>query len=155
MKKNVKKRKGMNAAPTRCPYCGGTVIFRSADGIYKDNSRNTMLYVCSHYPNCDAYVRTHTGTKIPVGTMANHELRTLRKAAHYYFDRLYKTGLMTKQDAYSWLATMMDAPLSHAHIGYLGEYYCKQVIARCKEYLEGYKKNSNRRELFKGGAAAS
>lgn len=48
MKKNAKKRKGINNAPTRCPYCGGTVIYRSADGIYKDNSRNTMLYVCAH-----------------------------------------------------------------------------------------------------------
>lgn len=155
MKKNTKKRKGINNAPTRCPYCGGTVIYRSADGIYKDNSRNTMLYVCSHYPNCDAYVRAHTGTRIPVGTMANHELRTLRKTAHHYFDQLYKSGIMTKQDAYSWLAGMIDAPLSHAHIGYLGEYYCKQVIAQCKEYLERYKKNSNRIELLKGGAAAS
>ena len=121
MKKNAKKRKGINNAPTRCPYCGGTVIYRSADGIYKDNSRKTMLYVCSHYPNCDAYVRAHTGTRIPVGTMANHELRTLRKTAHHYFDQLYKSGIMTKQDAYYWLANLIDAPLSKAHIGYLSE----------------------------------
>lgn len=63
--------------------------------------------------------------------------------------------MMTKQDAYSWLANMIDAPLSHAHIGYLGEYYCKQVITQCKEYLERYKKNPQRIELLKGGAVAS
>lgn len=57
-----KKRKGITGGIHRCPYCGGSVVYRSADGIYKDNSRGTMLYVCSHYPDCDAYVRVHAGT---------------------------------------------------------------------------------------------
>ena len=78
MRKKSKKRKGINTAPIRCPYCGSKVIYRSADGIYQDNSRGIMLYVCSNYPECDAYVRTHTGTRMPVGTMANHELRMLK-----------------------------------------------------------------------------
>ena len=95
-----KKRKGFNRSSMRCPYCGSPVIYRSADGIYRDNSRGTMLYVCSHYPECDAYVRVHTGTNIPVGSMANHELRTLRRTAHHYFDQLYESGYMSKQDAY-------------------------------------------------------
>lgn len=155
MYKNKKKRKGINSAPTRCPYCGGTIIFRSADGIYQDNSRNTMLYVCSHYPACDTYVRTHAGTKIPVGTLANKELRSLRKEAHHYFDQLYKSGLMTKEDAYGWLAAAIDAPMSQAHIGYLGEYYCKQVIEKCKDYLERYKYKQKHFEIVKGGALAS
>lgn len=93
-----KKRKGFNRSSMRCPYCGSPVIYRSADGIYRDNSRGTMLYVCSHYPECDAYVRVHTGTNIPVGSMANHELRTLRRTAHHYFDQLYESGYMSKQD---------------------------------------------------------
>ena len=57
--KKKKKRKGMKDRAMRCPYCGSTVIYRSAEGIYRDNSRGTMLYVCSNYPECDAYVRTH------------------------------------------------------------------------------------------------
>ena len=52
MKKTKKKGKGINYSSMRCPYCGGSVIFRSADGIYKDNSKGTMLYVCSRYPEC-------------------------------------------------------------------------------------------------------
>ncbi len=133
--KNKKKRKGIDVTTMRCPYCGSPVIFRSADGIYRDNSRNTMLYVCSHYPKCDAYVRAHAGTSIPVGTMANRELRSLRREAHYYFDRLYKTGCMTRTDAYKWLADFIGAPISEAHIGHLGEYYCKQIIEHCKKML--------------------
>ena len=54
MKKQKKKRKGFQAGSMRCPYCGSPVIYRSADGIYHDNSKKTMLYVCSRYPECDA-----------------------------------------------------------------------------------------------------
>lgn len=134
--KNKKKRKGIDVAAMRCPYCGSRVIYRSADGIYRDNSRNTMLYVCSHYPKCDVYVRTHTGTNIPVGTMADRKLRALRKEAHYYFDQLHKSGCMTRTSAYQWLADFIGAPVSEAHIGYLGEYYCRQIIEHSQKILE-------------------
>ena len=107
MKNKKKKRKGFQAGSMRCPYCGSPVIFRSADGIYHDNSKGMMLYVCSHYPQCDAYVRVHVGTNIPVGSLANHELRTLRRTAHQYFDQLHQSGYMSKQDAYQWLADLI------------------------------------------------
>lgn len=114
------------------------------------------MLVCSHYPECDAYVRVHTGTNIPVGSMANHELRTLRRTAHHYFDQLYESGYMSKQDAYQWLADLIMAPLSEAHIGYLGEYYCKQVIEESRKLLERQKaKTRGRYYTQKGGALAS
>ena len=93
--KHKKRKKGINPSAMRCQYCGGTVVLRSADGIYHENHSHTMLYVCSNYPRCDAYVRTHPGTNIPVGTLANRELRTLRNQAHHYFDQLYLSGLMS------------------------------------------------------------
>ena len=154
MKKN-KKRKGFNFNQMRCPYCGSRVVYRSADGIYRDNSRNAMLYVCSRYPRCDAYVRVHEGTNIPVGSLANHELRTLRRTAHYYFDQLHESGMMSKQDAYQWLADLICAPLSEAHIGYLGEYYCKQVIEHSKKLLDGRKTKHSSSRTAQGGAVAS
>ena len=54
MNRQSKKRKGINYSKLRCPYCGSSVIYRSADGIYRDNPKHTMLYVCSRYP---AYFR--------------------------------------------------------------------------------------------------
>ena len=150
-----KKRKGMKLENQRCPYCGAPVVYRSADGIYKENANNTMLYVCSHYPKCDAYVRVHAGTKIPVGTLANHELRTLRRTAHKYFDKLYERGIMTKDDAYRWLADLVCAPLSEAHIGYLGEYYCKLVIEKSREMLEHQTQNKIPRFPVQRGGVAS
>lgn len=121
--------------PIRCPYCGSSVEFRSADGIYKDNKNNTMLYVCSNYPNCDAYVRTHPNTTIPVGIMANHKLRLMHLEAHKAFDKIHKSGLMTKDESYRWLAYILQKPLQQAHIGYLQEYYCQIVINESKKLL--------------------
>lgn len=142
LKKN--KRKGNAVLPgtksNRCPYCGGTIILRSADGIYKDNSSETMLYVCSHYPECDAYVRALPGTKTPVGSLANGNLRALRREAHRHFDRLHLSGVMSRKEAYAWLAEMLQTPLSRTHIGYLGEYYCQRVIEESKRMVENRRK---------------
>ena len=133
---NKKRRKGFHQTQIRCPYCGSPAILRSADGIYKDNSKHVMLYVCKNYPECDAYVRVHTGTKIPVGSLADRKLRELRKTAHDYFNQLYLSGRMSKQEAYQWLSDILEAPLSEAHIGHLGEYYCGVVIEESKKLLK-------------------
>lgn len=127
MKKEKKNYKTVHP-DMRCPYCGSKLVLRSADGIYHNNPKNTMLYVCARYPQCDSYVRTHPGTVIPMGTPADGKLRALRHEAHKYFNQLYLSGLMTKDEAYRWLAMRIQAPQSQAHIGYVGEYYCKQII---------------------------
>ena len=41
--KHKKKKKGINPSAMRCQYCGGTVVLRSADGIYHENHSHTML----------------------------------------------------------------------------------------------------------------
>lgn len=144
--KKKSKNKGYNFSTMRCPYCGAPVKFVSADGIYKENKNQTMLYVCSNYPKCDAYVRAHPGTNIPVGTMANQKLRVLRETAHTYFDRLHTSGIMTKEEAYYWLANLIQAPLSQAHIGYLGEYYCKRVMEESMNLLNSPRFNKKKRK---------
>jgi len=145
-----KKRKGINPIKKigRCPYCSSTIIYRSADGIYRDNSKRVMLYVCSNYPECDAYVRVHEGTNIPVGTLANQPLRLLRKQAHDRFNRLYLSGRMSRDDAYAWLAGVLDAPPSHAHIGRLSEYYCKRVIEESDKLMSQKKVNTGKGVKF-------
>ena len=136
-----KKGKGINYSSMRCPYCGSTVIFRSADGIYKDNSKGAMLYVCKRYPECDAYVSVHEGTRVPMGIMADGKLRKLRIEAHREFDKLFESGLMSRREAYEWLAHMTQSPMGKAHIGYLGEYYCQAVINESRKLYEGLTKS--------------
>ena len=133
--KNKKKKKGINYASMKCPYCGGTVVYRSADGIYKNNHKNTMLYVCSNYPECDSYVRVHEGTNKPVGTLANAKLRALRIETHQYLEKVQRKKNISKKETYRWLAGVIMAPLSETHIGYLGEYYCNEIIKECKKVL--------------------
>lgn len=144
MNRKKGKKKGNQTKHMRCPYCGSPVVFRSADGIYRDNKNRTMLYVCARYPECDAYVRVHKGTKKPMGSLADHNLRSLRREAHRHFNCLYESGLMDKQQAYQWLADLISAPMSEAHIGHLGEYYCRQVIKESRKVLESRKGKSFR-----------
>lgn len=138
--KRKKKRQAHEHLPgmrtMRCPYCKRPVVARSAEGIYHNNAEGVNLLVCSGYPTCDAYVRTHPGTNIPMGSLANKQLRTLRRKAHDQFNQLYQLGVMSKNDAYSWLASVLNVPKSQAHIGYLGDYYCQMVIEESQKLLE-------------------
>ena len=140
-----KPKRARNQAP-RCPYCGNTMLLRSAEGIYRDNSRNTMRYVCRSYPACDAYVRVQPGSNLPLGTMANGKLRALRRETHHYFDQLHKRGIMSKDEAYLWLAEILAVPMSRAHIGMMGEYYCGLVIAESKKLLQVCREKSDVRK---------
>ena len=76
-----------------------------------------------------------------MGELANRELRCLRREAHHYFNQLYLTGMMTRDEAYRWLADQISAPMSEAHFGHMGMYYCNEVIKSSKELLEDYRKN--------------
>ena len=148
-----KKRKGVKNTAPKFPYCGSHTIFRSAEGIYHKNPEREMLYVCKNYPTCDAYVRVHRGTRIPMGVPANWKLRRLRNEAHHYFDQLYKSGYMSRQDAYHWLADILRVPYSQAHIGYLGEYYCQKVIEESKKMLSNSPagRKTSRNNKIRGG----
>lgn len=136
--KHKTKRKGIEKTAPRCPYCGSHTILRSADGIYRENSRREMLYVCKNYPRCDSYVRVQPGTTIPLGTVANRELRELRAEAHRQFDKLHKRGYMSKHDAYQWLSGVLGVTAREAHIGQLSTLSCNLVIREAKKQVEWY-----------------
>ncbi len=142
------KKKTVNYDAMKCPYCGASVHLRSGDGIYKENSKNVMLYVCSKYPACDAYVRVHEGTNKPVGTLANYKLRAMRNEAHRYLKEIERKGIMKKQEIYQWIAGRISAPLSETHIGYMREYYCGIVIEESKKLLNARRENTQRGKRF-------
>jgi len=119
----------------KCPYCGRYMQLRSADGIYKDNKEGKKLYVCSNYPECDTYVRLIDGTLEPMGTPANGHLRRLRDDTHKMFDQIWRTGLMSRQDAYSWMAMICGIPEQDAHIGNFREVMCNKVMESSSQLL--------------------
>lgn len=77
--------------PTVCPYCQSPVVFAGNEKVYGRKYGNGMCYMCTA---CDAYVGVHTGTRIPLGRMANKRLRKLKNIAHAQFDRAWNRNPM-------------------------------------------------------------
>lgn len=77
--------------PIKCPYCGHTAVLRDASYVYGENAVEEHLYVCSRYPECNAYVGVHKGTFIPKGILANGDLRHKRIETHKVFSKLWDT----------------------------------------------------------------
>jgi len=127
----------------RCPYCGSDTIIMDSKKIYgKDYG---YVIACRNYPKCDAYVGCHGKTQIPMGTIANKELRELRHEAHKYFDPLWKIKIKKgiyngRYLAYSWLSSRMKIPLNRTHIGMFDEKKTKKCIEICKPFYENLKK---------------
>ena len=60
-------------------------------------------YKCYYCEPCNAYVGCHKNSRKPLGTLANKELRELRIRTHEIFDPLWKSGKMTRSEAYKML----------------------------------------------------
>lgn len=118
-----------------CPYCGAKAILREDNYVYGDRGRGKLLYVCSNYPRCDAYVGVHEGTYRPKGTLAKGELRNKRIRTHRIFDLIWKMGIMSKKEAYRWLKCFMGLQKCDAHIGFFSDYRCDLLMNKAKEIL--------------------
>lgn len=118
--------------PKSCRYCGNDVVFTSNAEIYGREYGNGRCYLCR---TCKAFVGVHTGTEIPLGTLANDELRKARKKAHNEFDKLWKrpTRIMTRYMAYGWLADKMGLEQKYTHIALFEIEQCKKVVKLVKE----------------------
>lgn len=115
--------------PTTCIYCGATVIYTTNAEIYGREYGNGKCYKCTA---CDAYVGVHAGTHIPLGRLANKELRTLKKECHTLFDPSWKNNRhLSREKAYGRLATLLDIPTKECHFGW----FDKATLCRAKAIL--------------------
>lgn len=119
----------------KCPYCGGDSKYIDSAAIYNGRSYG-MVYACIP---CDAHVGVHKGTDRALGRLANKELREAKKAAHAWFDPLWKLKVkqgnckqFSRSKAYSWLAKQLDIEVKYCHIGMFDVDMCNQVIELCK-----------------------
>ena len=119
-----------------CDYCGRQAEYVDSKVIY--GKSYGMIYLCR---NCMAYVGVHKGTNIPLGRLANAELRYWKKAAHAAFDPLWKYGRFRhhRNAAYGWLSQKMGLPIEKTHIGMFDVPQCKQVI----QIMYDERRNSN------------
>lgn len=122
----------MKQVKIRCPYCGAHAVLRSSKAVYQSKAKpGRHLFVCARYPLCDSYVGAHEGTLLPMGTLANGDLRNKRIQAHRAFNRLWESGTMKKWQAYRWMQAKFGLCSQQAHIAMFSEYMCDQLIAEC------------------------
>ena len=153
MSNNHKPNKSNYGFTKKCPYCGAPVLLKDSNYVYHNNKNYGKMWVCSNYPECDAYVGCHPGTTIPLGRLADSALRKAKNRAHKAFDPLWKSGLMTRREAYIWLSAMLHISQENCHIGMFDISTCKRVVEVCNKqhnkaiegcrelrYTRGYKR---------------
>jgi len=117
-------------APVTCPHCGAAVKIVCNSEIYNGQQYGEWpwAYKCDG-SLCDAYVGMHPFTNIPLGTLATRPIREARKRAKAAFNPLWKSGDMSRNEAYAWLAEQLGiANTDECHIGWFDVSMCIRVV---------------------------
>ena len=122
--------------PVMCDYCQGPTEFVPDSEVYS-RSYGNMVYLCRP---CKAWVGVHKGTRVPLGRLANEQLRKLKMETHALLDPLWRhamrhrgwTQSQARNAAYGWLAKSMRIDRAQCHVGMFDEDQCIQAIAICK-----------------------
>jgi len=117
----------------RCPYCGAFARLKDSIEVY--GRSYGMIWDCRP---CDAYVGVHkdSPTHYPLGRLANKELREWKMKAHAAFDPLWKSGKMTRSEAYKALGAKLRMSPARTHIGWFDVEQCQAVVAAAQELSE-------------------
>lgn len=109
-----------------CKYCGRGAELHSGLAVYPDRKdlADRKFWVC--WP-CNAWVGCQRDGDMPLGELADEELRDARIAAHTAFDPVWKEERLSKADAYAWLSRKLGIPKERCYIGLLELDECRQV----------------------------
>ena len=129
--------------PCTCPYCKQPAQLVGGDVIYPHRPELAGLKF-HHCAPCSAYVGCHkagawtydtTGRKVvsdgtlPLGRLANAELRKAKQQAHAAFDPLWQSGRYNRRVAYAWLAKELGIRVDQCHIAEFDVRQCRAVVA--------------------------
>jgi|SRR6185312_3010121 len=106
----------------KCPYCGKGVVVVDSSVIYGAGHHYGLMKTCQDFPKCDSY-SGHGAS------LANKELRELRKKCHRLFDAKWKAGEITRGESYKWLQRVMKMRHEDAHISKFGIEECKKLLS--------------------------
>lgn len=128
----------------KCPYCGSPAPLQNSKLIYKGRDYG-LMYICSKYPECDTYVGCNKVSGKPNGTLANKELRELRKKARTAFEALFMNKVIDEREhganvkkhniekiQKEILAQNLGIPSNRCNFNYLNVDMCEKVIAFCE-----------------------
>ena len=117
-----------------CPYCDKPTLEVTGDEIYGPGRGygHLKMYKCSG--NCDAYSgsKLENGIRVSMGSIANKELRELRKTCHKLFDAKWKGNpneRLARRKCYIWLQNFTSLPEELAHIGMFNVEQCNSLIS--------------------------
>lgn len=88
---------------------------------------------CSRWPKCGGLLPSHPSGQ-PYGIQADDETKQARILAHIEFDKLWKTGKMTRTEAYIKLSKIMNMTRKQAHISRFTKEQCFDLINNLKKY---------------------
>lgn len=118
-----------------CPYCGSSTKRTDQLEIYGRVFSSNEVIVCDNYPKCDSYVGCHS-TGETLGRLANKELRSAKKEAHFYFDQLWKKYKTNRGLLYKYLSEELNLPPEYTHIGMFKIETCKKVAEWSKDRIK-------------------
>jgi hypothetical protein len=115
-----------------CDYCQKPARRAYGDEIYphRPDLKTKRFWICGP---CKAYVGCHP-SGLPFGRLANAELRLAKRGVHDLFDPIWKSGKMTRSEAYSLLAKLMGIPKHKAHVGMFSLEECQKAVGALKEH---------------------
>jgi hypothetical protein len=123
-----------------CDYCSQPAPLVTGKEVFphRPDLWEKKFYQCKP---CDAHVGCHpaAATKgggmgdgtVPLGRLANPELRRAKTAAHAAFDPIWRTGPLKRREAYVWLSQQLRIPFKDCHIGMFDLDQCRAVVAAC------------------------
>ena len=119
--------------PTTCGYCGQPAkLVHSAQVYGKDYGG--MMWRCDP---CDAHVGCHKGTSVPLGSLADADLRAARQRAHAAFDPIWRnkpgSAFHARRNLYNRMARHLGLPVERTHIGFFDAKTCAEVVKFCQE----------------------
>ena len=131
-KRAIKRVKNPLPKPRQCNCCSSeAVVIKNNAQIYgRTYGEWPWVYVCE---DCCSYVGMHPFTDIPLGTLADAPTREARKVCKAPFEALYKTGKMTRNDAYQKLAEKLGIEKEQCHFGWFDVVMCKKAAVAARE----------------------
>ena len=114
----------------QCPYCGNPTKKVDSKIIYTRSYG--LIWYCEP---CDAYCGSDRVTGDGLGSVANKELRDLRKDAFEFFLKALKPGSFNRIDAMHYFAAQMGIPKKDFNIAWLREDGCREFIKIAKNLL--------------------
>ena len=124
-----------------CPYCGGKAILRPVLYLFGDEvntGSSEHYYVCTNYPECDAYIACYHGNFAPKGRLADAWLRHRRNVAHRYIKLIVSSGIMLQKNIYPTIAAKLGVSLENAHVRFSTNYSIEKIIAILREILNNH-----------------